>query len=114
MGIGRLVSGLIEAGPAGRAVRQERGRQARLLRHPLGADRHAAARAGVRRLAGRGGQGGDAAAETQARAQLPTTSGEVNRRRAASTLSAVMRPGARVLLATGCSRWSWSGRRSPT
>ena len=56
MGIGRLVGGLVRGGPAGGAVQQERGRQARLLRHPLVAHGHAAARAGVRRLAGRGGQ----------------------------------------------------------
>ena len=56
MGIGRLVSGLLAGGPAGGAVLQEPRRRARLLRHLLVADGHAAARAGVRRLADRRGQ----------------------------------------------------------
>ena len=90
MGIGRLVSGLIELGQAGRAVLQERHRRAVLFHHPLRHHPHAPACAGVRGLADRRSQDRDCGREGGA--QLPTTSGAVKRRSAASTLNAVILP----------------------
>src|SRR5581483_1490080 len=64
---------------------------ARLLRDPLLAHRRPAARARIHRLADRGGTR-RAHRRCRTARQLPTTSGAVSRRKAASTLSAVMRP----------------------
>jgi hypothetical protein len=77
MGIGRLVSGLLQEGrlvaPFSKSVVGERA----YLRDPLVADGHAAACAGVRGLADRRGE--DRGRCTgPGRAQLPTTSGEVS------------------------------------
>ena len=112
MGIGRLVSGLMQEGrlvaPFCKSVVGQRAYY--VIRSPLTGAR--AARAGVRGLADRGSQ--DAwRFRRRGRAQLPTTSGEVSRRKAASDAQRGDAAGARVLR-TGCSRSSWSGPRNPT
>ena len=93
MGIGQPGQRPDRGGPAGRAVRQER----RSARAPTTSSAPAltGARPHVQAFIDwlvAEAQGRVWPQRRRARAQLPTTSGAVSRRRAASTLSAVMRP----------------------
>ena len=112
MGIGRLVSGLVEEGrlvaPFSKSVVGQRAYYV-IRSSYTGTRPHV--QAFVDWLVEEAKS--VALASSAAVAQLPTTSGEVSRRKAASALSAVMRP-VRGLSGSGCSRSSWSGRRSRT